>query len=42
MILDSLRARLEAILFDAYGSYPIASGRFVKVAPDLYALDAPS
>lgn len=42
MILTSLRARLEAILFEAYGTYPIAQGRFTKTAPDLLALDAAS
>lgn len=42
MILDSLRARLEAILFDAYAPNYIASGRFVKVARDLPEFDAPS
>lgn len=42
MILDDLRARVEAILFDAYGvsPYTITAGRFARAARDLPVLDA--
>jgi hypothetical protein len=43
VILSTLRARLEAILFEGYGESPyvIATG-FSKVSPDLVPLDAPA
>lgn len=44
MILDELRARVEAVLFDSYGTsgYTITAGRFAKPARDLPSFDASS